>query len=418
MARSAYPTLLPIDEWARYVGIDPWTLNQWGVGFPEGSSVGINDGCGSVFYQHEWQNMPTANLSREEIGRTIMTSEDMIAKRLGFYPAPKFIYQELVQYPAPRTPYSWGSGAWSWGNGFPYALPKVPSVQLKFTKVLGGGILARTNIGDTANLTLSDSDGDTVLDLFTCSIATTITDVNEIGVYIRAADRVPVGAPISEMWRIRPVNVTISGGTATIMGHSAMLAKPNLQTIVNPQPLDVTDLTNYVDELTVERVYRDTTTDDAQGTAYWENRDCIDDNTPPCTLTEASICLGDRNGARGQVFVAFTEDECCTNWRAPDQVAVNYLAGEPLVNGVMNDEYAAMVAYLASGMMINQLCGCDRADRLINYWRTDVTQPPSDQGQARMLTPHEMLSPFGFTRGSLYAWNRIPENENFIGVSI
>jgi len=418
---QAANTLLSLNEWASILGIDLFTFNQIGSGFPSGSSIGVDSGsCNNVWFNEEWQ---FNNISRSEVAKAIANAEDMLAKRLGFYPAPKFIYQEKHQYPIPRTPYAWGGGAWSWGWGFPYALPKVPSVQLNFTKVLGGGILARTFIADTINLTLIDSTtgiaavAPAINDMFTCSVATTITDTSEIGAYFRAADRSPINNAITETWRVRPIDVSITGGVATITGHSSLLVKPQLETIVNPVALDVTIATNFVSQLSVYRVYRDDISTDSQGIAFWENLtdNCADD--PPCTLSEASLCIGDRNGSRGQVFVGFTEADCCLNWRNPDQVLINYLSGERLVNNRINPDYARQIAYLAASLLPSESCGCQRSDRLINYWREDVTNPPNDQAP-RMLTEHELRSPFGFTRGSLYVWNRIPENENFIGINL
>lgn len=414
MAWSSYQTLLPLNSWATLMGIDLYSFNQIGLGFPEGAQIGIGADCQSVLYQSEYQYH---GISRDEIAKAIAASEDMLAKRLGFYPAPKFIVNEKHQYPQSRSPYAFGKGAWGtsilWGVP-QYPTPALPSVQLQFGKVLGSGVFGRTLIG-TAAVTISDQDNDGIDDTFTATIATTVTDTDEIAAYFVPTDRVPQNNPVSETWRLRPLTVTISGGNATIVGHSTLLVLPNLQTIVNPQPLDVTDPLIYAGSIEVYRVYLDTSN---QGTAYWEQIPCTDTTIPPCDLQTQAICIGDRNSDRGQVFASFPDANCCVNWRAPDKVTINYVSGFPLVNGDVDSDFARMIAYLSSGWLPNQRCGCERSDRIISFWRQDLKQSTPEGIPPQPFTDHQLRSPFGFTRGALYAWDRVDENQQYTGVSI
>lgn len=426
MARASTPTLLPLDTWARILQLDLFDFNQIGVGFPEGAVVGLTQACGNVFYQYGWQGQNRAeNMSREEIGFAVHQAEEAVADQLGYYPAPKFLTQEQRIYPRANMPYAWGGGAWSFGWFFPNASPRSSSVQMKWTKIQGGGTLARTLIGDTVNLTLIDSTTGIAAvppafnDAFTCSIALggATTDPYEVGVYIRASDRVPLNADVDESWRLRPVTVTITAGTATITGHIGLLVKPTLQAGVTPQPIDITDATAFVGQVTVYRVYRDSSD---SGLALWEQITPCDGSSDlsPCDLLTEDICIGNRNGERGQVFISFTDDNCCLQWRAPDQVTVNYLAGEPLVNGQMNIDFAQMVTYLSCGYLPNKKCGCDAADILINYWRQDMTMPTAEGQIPRQLTPYELTCPFGYSRGALYAWNRLREKVHYVGTVV
>lgn len=413
MARSQYTTLLSIDEWAAQMQIDPFTINQFGTGFPDDSRIGIGNNCNDVFYQSGWQ---FDALSRDEIALAIQKAEDMLAKALTFYPAPKYIVQEQIKYPRnPRHYGHYGLSAWSelpYGYGYPY--PYHAAVQTRWHKVWGGGTLARTLIGDTANLALSDTDNDGVFDTFTASLTVPDgTDANEIGVYFRAADRVPANDAIAEQWRIRPVKVTVSGTTATISGHSALLAKPVLQTGVDVAPLDVSDVTHYVDEVTVYRVFRDS---DNSGSAFWETYDGCTDT--PCSLEEQAICIGDRHSRMGQVFIGYEAADCCNQWRAPDQVTLNYLAGEALASdGRMQPIYAQYVAHLATGLLASATCGCDRFKRIIDYWRFDASVVALKLG-GRALTAQESDSPFGYSRGALWVWARMADTAQITGVSV
>jgi len=427
MARASTPTLLPLDRWASILGIDPFSFNQIGLGFPDNSVVGITASCSSVFYQTAWQGSArNQQLSREEIALAISRAEDMLAEQLTFYPAPKYIVQEMDVYPMVQgKPYAAnGVALWQTGFGFPYAYPKVPSVQLAWHKVAGGGVLARTDYGDTANLTLIDSTtgipavAPAFNDAFTCTVVVPSgTSASEIGVYFRPADRVPINTDINETWRIRPVTVTVSGTTATITGHITLLVKPNLESGVTVEPLDVTNTATYVTQVNVERVYRDTT---QQGNAYWEKIFPCDE--APCDLTYQPVCLADRNARMGQVGIHFTDTtNCCSEWRAPDLVTLNYLAGEPLVNNEMSDIYAQMVTYLSVGLLAGFTCGCERAKFLLEYWQHNVTQSGTIAGRTvepRQLNQHEASSPFGFTNGGLYAWNRMVAKGQVTGISV
>lgn len=422
MGRASVQTLLPIDTFARILGIDPYTFNQIGVGFPDNSVIGLGQSCNSVFYQTAWQGSArNQQLSREEIAQAIARAEDMLAEQLTFYPAPKYIAQEMDVYPMVQgKPYAAnGVMLWQTGVGFPYygGYAKVPSVQLAWHKVWGGGVLARTDYGDSANLAISDADGDGIDDTFTCSVTVPSgVSANEIGVYFRASDRVPTTAAIDETWRLRPVTVTVSGTTATITGHSTLLVKPNLESGVTVEPLNVTDTTIYVTQVNVQRVYRD---DTQQGNAYWENLYPCDDE--PCGLASEAICIADRNSRMGQVAVHFTNTDCCSHWRAPDKVTVNYLAGEALVNNEMSEIYAQMVTYLAAGLLANFSCNCDRAKWLLEYWQHNVTQQGTINGRTvepRALNEHEANSPYGYTNGALFAWNRVGVKGQVTGVSV
>jgi len=401
------------------MGLDLFTFNQIGVGFPEGSKIGIDgSNCADVFYQYFWQRNA---ISMDELALAIQRAEDMLAKALTYYPAPKYIVGEPVQFEK-KHPIHREYGLQAWSDlyyGYPYRHPYGASVQTRFHKIQTGGTLARTFIADTADLTLFDSTtgvaavAPNINDSFTCTVATTITDASEIGVYFRPADRVPVSVGVDESWRLRPVHVSISGGVATITGHSTLLVRPALRTIPNPEPLDVTDATIYTGQLSVYRVYTDT---DNAGVALWN---AIDDcSDAPCEATETAICMGNRSWNMGRAFIGYTESNCCTDYRAPEQVRLSYLAGLPLTDdGQMQPEMAQYVAHLATGLLANFPCGCDRANKIIEWYRFDVSSMDQALG-GRPLTPGEQSSPFGYSRGALEVWSRIGYDEQITGVSV
>ncbi len=389
MARSDIITLLPLDSWAGVMGIHPFEFNQVGTGFPTTN----NAQCDHVWFQYPWQQ---DFLSRDELARTIAKAEEMIAEELNYWPAPKYIVNEVKQYPRPykRTIYG--------GGGTPRGQWK--GVRLNWGKVQGGGLIARSAIDMAGNVVTADNDGDGVFETFTVTVATTVTDPDEVAIYFAVADR--NAAALDESWRIRPVKVAISGGNAVITGNRWLLVKPDLTTVVNPEVLDVSVAGNFVTQVEVWRVYRDvtTTTDDpAQGTAMWEEPGC---EIPPCNVSWLPVCLGARNAEMGIVSVDYYLDgQTLPDAREPDRVSLNYAAGEPLVGGQMSRTMADIVAHLATGILPVGSCGCERSDRIISWWRNF---PSQGEENARPITLKEIdQNPFGQSRGALWAWERV-----------
>lgn len=385
MGRAQTDTLLPLDSWAAIMGINLFEFNQIGEGFPEPNTAQ----CPHVWYQYQWQE---DFLSREEIAKAIAMAEQAIAEQLGYWPAPKAITNERVSYPRIPVRNAYGRG------GNPRGQYK--SVSLAWSKIQGGGSLVRTLIGaDT--VTFSDPDGDSVNERFTASIATSVTDPNEIAVYFNSADR--LGEDIAEQWRIRPVKVTISGGVATIVGHSSLLVLPNKEVITNPEVLDVSAAI-YATEVDIYRLYRDDTSTDAnpaQGFAHWENAGC---DEPPCAAEYHPVCIGAREADSGVVSVNYNVVDGFCQDTEPDWLVVNYIAGEPLVNGQMSVSMAHIVAHLATALLPDGNCACDRSNRIIAYWK-DL---PGDPDKSRFMTQREIDdNPFGDRRGSRYAWERV-----------
>lgn len=400
--RSSAETLLSLLEWARIMQLNPWEVAQVGTGFPVVNSAQ----CQHVFFQYGWQQ---DFLSREEIGNSIAKAEQTIADFISYWPAPKYFVGEELQFPRPAQRYMFGAGTtMRWQN---------KTVQARWLKIQRAGLFARTDINPAA-VTYSDQDGDGVIDRFTASVPTSVTDPAEIGVYYTAADR--NNEPIDETWRIRPVNVTITGGVATIAGHASLCIKPDLELMIGAQVLDVTITTNFITQLEVYRVYTDTTAtvaDPAQGQAEWEPliNDCA---VPPCAVEVWPICVGARNVESGQISADYWLDgtNCPTQPREPDRITVNYLAGvarQP--NGMMDQTMANCVAHLATSILPVDKCGCERSARIIHWWRSF----PQDGMQDRPIDPQEIEeNPFGPTMGGIYVWRQLRYLQKIIAVSM
>lgn len=387
MARQDYDTLLSIDEWAYYMGISPWEFNQVSEGFPRGVVMP----CENVWYRHPWQH---DFIAHEEVARAIDEAERGIAREIGYFFGPKFIRDEEVNYPHPGYSGSLGMG------GDPLGYYK--TVSLKWDKFLSGGIFARTVLPDVV-VVYSDEDGDGIEDTFTCTVPVTFTDIAEMALYFVQADR--MNEALGEDFRIRPIKVSIAGGTATITGHKALCIVPALHEGVNPQGLNVSTVANYITEVTPARVYIDTTYTTAspnQGSAVWS---VPDDCEGDCEELSLPVCLNPVIPGQSVVRPQYgSPADWPYAWEA-DRLVVNYVAGVPYMNGRVRPDYARLIAQLATAYLPHEKCGCERAQRIMSHWRAKVNE--GDSG--RSFTTREIDSnPFGEpTLGALTVWKRI-----------
>lgn len=374
MARSRIETLLSLDQWAEVMGFDLWQFNQIGEG--GGLTFGREAQCDTVWYQETWQRQ---FLSREEIALAIAKAEATLIPLLHYAPAPLYTVGQEVNYP---NDYALDVPDWMTPRGF------WKSVRLTNKRFCEVGTISRTLIEANKTYAESDADGDGVNDTFTITIATTETNADYIYVYYNAADR----DDLDETWRIRPVRVSIAGGTATVTGKLAQITKPSLQLLPDAVPLSIADNV-YAETLDVYQVKPDTTD---IGTAYWMQRavaGCYNSGS-------AAISGYDIHNAKQGVLRPVING-VYTYGRAPDRLTMNYLSGEPLLRGRMREPYAQMVAYLACAYLPALSCGCDRADQKLYFYRNS----PTDTEQGTFPITLEQVNELNMppVRGGFYA---------------
>lgn len=405
MARATTYTLLPLDTWADILQISPFEFNGFLYPSPRTAQ------CKEPFMQFGWQ---ADHLNREEVADAIAAAEKMIADELIFWPAPKYFVDEVIPYPRPHQRDLYGMA------GTPRAEWK--TIQTLWHRFISGGVFNRTQIGQIVapNITIQDLDSDGVFEQFTAVITDpaigAITDANELGLYFVSADR--RGENIAEVWRLRPVKVSIVGNTATFTGHRTLLANPNKAYAVNATALDPTDATNYVTSLDVYRAFTDTTATaplNYQGVAIWKN---IPTCTQDCTFTLLPLCLGETFNEQGEVFASFGPQSC---WpfgnREPDRLQVNYVAGLELDSqGQMQREAARAVTYLSVSLLAHEKCGCDRSNRILSYWRDRIAKFVDNAANATAY--QDSNNSFPATIGGAFAWNYVKNARNVEIVSL
>lgn len=403
MATSRTHTLLSIDEWAAILGVSPWDVNQFR--YPGNKSAQ----CQDVIYQYAWQK---DHLSREEIGEAIASAERMLADELMYWPAPHYEVDEPVTYTRPHQPQLFGFAGTPRGEW--------KSFGTRWHKVIKGGVLNRTLIGtiDGSAIATKDLDNDGVRETFIMTITdasiATITDVNEIAIYFTEDDR--HGEPLDETWRIRPVRISVSGTTATITGHRALLGNPTSEYAVDASPMNAGEDGNYVNSAVCYRTFIDDTATDAnpyQGVAKWST---IPGCTDGCTFQIKPLCIGQVLNEQGQVSASFGMPCDWPYSREPDALQVNYLSGVPLVNGRMENQLAKMVAYLSVSLLANEKCGCERTNRILDKLRAPFLKFVDNSAGAESY--QEGTNTFPMTYGAQWAYTRVRGNRHIEVVGI
>lgn len=392
------PLISPF-TWAQFMGINPWYFGQFNTGFPEDNTAQ----CRDAFLLNPWQS--NNHLTRQDVTLALLSAEYTLADVVNFYPAPRYL-QQKVDFPRNYNPLNYN---------YPYDYKGFPkSVELNTGKIIELGTEALTEI-NTVNVTRSDNDGDGLAETFTATVTVPSgTAASELIAVFTAADR--NNEPLQD-WQIYPLRISVSNVTATITGGSYQLAKPDLQLAYDATGLDASDANSYVTQITV---YRQTTNTSESGSLIWENVTWLDDcNSTACAITLASGCFGLRQSDYGLVSVTPANYNATLSlfqrtyperyWRGCDRVLVNYRAG--LLGDELNrvpTRYRNAICLLATALLPNRVCGCDRADTRIIFYR----EMPTDARSNAVVNTQQHIQAveriFGVTgRGAMEAYQLI-----------
>lgn len=392
---------LSLEEWRHHFGYHP--LHFWGMA---GAIARVTSSCNAVVRQYAWQAADA--VGREEIRAAIQTAEARLAEHLGFAVAPHFV-TETHEIPRmhdtrlQRAGYAGADGRWI-------------SIQLDegFVQAVGP---ERLELVSVSHIDYTDEDGDGYKETFTATAATTITDPEQIAVYIATADR-PGGVGVSEAWRVAPLSITIRDGIATIRGRAWLLVRPVLYEGFSAQDIDPSVIGNYVTQIEVYRryAYAGTTLDTAQAVLVWESRPapgwaCT--STDAGNLRYAIARVGIRDAELGIVTIGeavynpttdtWSSPESC--WYAPpDRVIVRYLAGVPRENGQVAGHLRPIIANFAAAQLARPICACDVANRQLYEQQFDLSRAAGMNDEQYATSADVLSNPFGARRGAVNAW--------------
>ena len=422
--------LLPLEDWRRIIGYSPYHFWQ----LADTTIAPVTSACNTLVREHSWQDVNAPG--RRQICEAIESAEGRLRDYLGYYPAPKFLI-DTIPWPkfydkslVRRMDFD-PSGHWISG--------KLPNGQ-----VIAVGLEAYVLLG-TPLVAYSDQDGDGLNDTFTLTVATTITDITQIGVYFQAADRLD-GEAVSERWRISPVKITLTGGTATIVGRSWLLVPPVKYEGYLGSAIDPTNSANFVANVEVYRHWSDPAGTDittSQGVIYWETAPChgwwcgcsnccatynpANSSSDPAAYGAAVARVGIRNAEVGIIMPAEAVWNSSVGtfsnipwdiWREPDRVLVRYQAGKPLgSDGDVDRRWQTIIARMACAELAGRICACDNANRELYRWQFDLARSSGAGDEGYGMTTKEVLNnPFGTRRGHVYAWQECKRLQLVTGI--
>lgn len=378
MARSSIQTIIPLDRFARVLGINPLHFNQ------VASAASPSTLCSMPITQYAWQD--SDRVGREEIAFGLREAENEIGSLLGFDVDARWNADEKAHV---GTQY----GSRSSFNARGY----LTSVQTQKGYVITGGQEARSLIQAARPVVYSDADGDGYKETATITATTTVTDEDEIAIYYPSKS----GANI---WEIRPlVSVSIAAGVATIVARREQFVLESLQEAFTAESVNGDDDANFLATVDVYRHYNDPS---VQVQFQWETAGCVDETGFPIQTGFFNI-RDHRNGIiipRSGDWVSADTDFAVTEWvecRPPDHIRLWYKAGwtgDPL--------WERIVCQYALSLIDRPICGCDSLNHVGQYWREDLAEIVGG-GSRFQLRQRQLDNPLGTSRAAIEAWKLI-----------
>ncbi len=404
MARSDVKTWLPLDRWSEIIGIHPLHFNGL-----ISASLSPDTVCGEIWFQHSWQHAD--RVGHEDVAMAIQQAELQIAAEAGYNLLPEWTKEERLSYALPIQP-----GVYNLNGLNQRGL--LNSIELRRGHVISGGVKTKSVIEAGASYVRSDVDSDGFQETCTVTVATTITDANEIALFYPAKNG-------EEAWEIRPIEVSFSGGNVIITFKVWLISAANKMNVFDAEPLDAEEDTSYESTVDVYRVYNDPST---QVQFMWENSPslnccCGSGTCVACQLGTQAGCFHLRDQRIGitvpapgswdsdaENFVA-TEFAGC---RGPDQARFWYYSGFEDKNLTRSKVEMAKyweypVAFYAASLLDRSVCGCSNVQEFINRWRMDVSMNEFE-GTTVTVTPELLMNRLGSTVGAIYAWKRVQQN--------
>lgn len=353
-------SLLPLESFRIHTGYQPfqfWELSN--------ELTPVTSACNGLVYQYAWQHAD--RVSRSEMQEALISAEQIVRSWLHFSIAPRYVTEIL--------PYS-------------------RYVQLSEGYLQALGVQTLTLLSDEVDLTYTDADGDGVQDTFTATIATTATDASKVKVYFSSGDRESFAG--RDDWQIAPVQVSISGGTATIKGRRWQAVRPILYEGVSRNPLDPNTDANFISTIAV--YVESTTYEDATLSSH----QCYSCDCPNEIAGTGSVHVKD---AKLGIVEICTTGYC----HAPDSVTISYLAGWPLQGGEIDLRWQKVITYLALAEIERPICAAqdNTMGRVWHRWQQDRTRAKGNLEEQFTISESDRGNPLGPRTGQIYAWNEI-----------
>lgn len=384
MAIASVRTLLALDRFAKWMNINPLHFNQVVVAESPAAT------CSMPLLQFSWQD--SNRVGREEIAEAIAQAEDEIRQELGYSLLPEWHVEEDVRV---------HSGQYH-----------NQSIDPSFGYVVSGGLQAKSPIELGGTISYSALYGQNYNGVATISVATSITDVNEISVYYP-------GKSGDNAYEVRPIEVSIANGVATITCARHQLVNLDLLESLETEGVDGLEDGNFLSTVDVYRKYNDPQTQ----IQLWRAEACCFDGTCESCLWETQYgCVKILDNRLGRMtYLPGTWngtgfDPIYCHWH-PDKLKLWYYAGwqnkslsRPKVE--MDPMWERVVTYLALARLDRPVCKCAGLDAFTSWWSMDLASNETTQAasSSTQLSRRVLDNPFGTTRAAVYAWRFVAKN--------
>lgn len=384
-------TLLPPDQYAKIMAIDPCLWNQ-----VDSCEEPSDKTCDYIWLQHGWlddDNTPVAG--REDVIRAINVAESMIVRKLGFYPVPVWVSGEEHGWPYPKR-----------GTRNAY-----PPLNANWGYIIEGGIkqtlvLEEAGCVDGYSGTTKTSTATITLIIPVATAGDDLTNT-EIRVFWTGHDQDP-------RYEIRPldVDVTESAGdtyTITITGYRYQFALPDLQ-VDTEDVICIEDDDNFAaacaddylypgaGDIDIVRVWNDSS---QQAQIVYKSAQCGD---PICSEVCQNACIAVRDKRTSKIYTpaaTYSSDswtKAALNYSNPSDVRLWYRAGYPLnaITDQMDHSLSEAIVRLANTLLPEAPCGCEFTR---SVWKRDREEVDINSANVAMAA-----SAFGTTmRGAVWA---------------
>ena len=413
MARAEAITKLPLDRWAKLIGIHPMHFN--GVYDPARPTTP----CEQPWMQHPWQ--AADRVGREEVAQAIADAEADIERYLGYRLLPDWEIDEWHRGERPNRPELFNLSVTDI-RGF------AQTVEADWGHLITGGVRQKDELELDAGLDpWADDDGDGYFEVGEITGGVTVeagTPACEVHVYYP-------GHAGADEWEIRPINVTVVGALATITFRREQCVLSELYDDLVP---DATDShlrgvdgsvdANFLEEVDVYRVYNDPQT---QATFMWEPLgigcgNCNGSGCDQCQYTTQTGCLMLRSEPRLSVVSYRPAEWNMDNLdfdslalavsREPDMVRLYYYGGWqdkrltcPTIR--MDPAWEQTVAHYAAAKLDRPICECNNVGAWVKHWQHDMAIAKQDEFVK--VTDKVLNNPFGTQRGAIAAWQKVQE---------
>lgn len=400
MARSEIVTIIPLDTAARIIGNDPIHFNSI-----ETTRRPITNACDDIWFQYAWQR--TGQASRDDLALALREAEDMTIDYLGYSPVPIWVEAEekLVEHPSVVELQGWGLNS----RG------QAKSVQSNLGFVIEAGVRAKSLVQASAPIVYSDEDGDGYNETATVTVATSLTEAQEIHAYFE-------GKSGDDSWEIRPIDITLSGGNAILVFPRYLVPTPTLwdQDPIEQdiwRPINGDNIANFETAIDVYRVYNDPSD---QATFYNRNAcsSCNGSGCANCDWSTETGCLYVRDSRLG--LLAWQRADwntgtlqfdpasfCCGE---PEKMTISYRAGT--INRRMKYPYiqidpmwARAIVYFAYTRLDRQDSRCENTQNVWSYWTQDLAKV--EQSLSFSISVKDLQNPLGTTRAAIQLWRMI-----------